>query len=179
MKDSLGRRNAKGFAAAARHFNEWLAEKEDRGVEQDIEQAAAEIALRGFDSWRKLRGLSFSDTADWSRKPPVVARLRRSLEYANSGYVVLGDKESAEINLTGSVAAIAGGIDRQTEQASAEEMVNILQDCAALEEKFQCLAKRMRIERLGQELAPRAAMKALQGTNGLRQLCSLTWMKLH
>ena len=123
----------------------------------------AEIALRGFDSWRKLRGLSFSDIADWSRKPPVVALLRRSLEYANRGYVVLGDKESAEINLTGSVAAIAGGIDRQAEQASAEETVNILQDCAALEEQFWCLAKRM-LESLGQELAPRAAMKALHGT---------------
>ena len=143
-KKSLGSRKTKGFAAAASHFNEWLAEKEGRELQQDIEQAAAEMALRGFDSWRKLRGLSLSDIADWSKKPPVVALLRRSLEYANSGCVVFGDKEPAEINMTGSVAAIAGAFDRQTEQAPAEEMVDIPQDCAALEEIFQCAAKRRR-----------------------------------
>ena len=66
----LGPLKAHGFAEARRHFNKFLGEIEFPYVNDKFQdEAAIQIARRGFENFRQLQGLSRSDVQGWSHSP--------------------------------------------------------------------------------------------------------------
>ena len=77
----LGPLKANGFVEARKHFNKYLDELEflySNSKFQD--EAAIQIAVRGFESFRQLRGLSRTDVQGWSNSPGAQALLYRAIE---------------------------------------------------------------------------------------------------
>ena len=145
---------AKGFKQALDHFRGWL-ERLDAPYDLPLacQRAAKAFAIRGFENWRQVEGLSPADVQGWSTHPPTKALLSRVVGLSASKFqAAAGETAITPKDLAEKEAVLGGGLNAEKLAGSLT-----LSNLQAAEQHNALECKRRKLDGLGSSVAPRRA----------------------
>ena len=159
----LGPLKAKGFAAARAHFITFFADLAAPYANERFErEAATQVALRGFENFRQLQGLSKTDVDAWSNCVGAQALICKAVMTASAGLRSLNTQTlsdtAVEVSSKPEVSASLQGIGANALQVATSLADCSLPDCSA--ERAQSM-KRAKLDGVGTSLAPKMALRTL------------------
>ena len=164
------------FKDTACHFLNWL-QLTERVVPacSDAQNASFAFAIRGFEDWRQLEGLSEADLLGWSQCSRVQAMIVRAVRRVNSG--VAGEAQSTAADSV-SLSLTPANNPKSIQAADASAFALSVTTQAASKRSEELLQEKslMSLTELGESLRPQEAISRLEAARDMFQIRPLLSM---